>query len=147
MLNWLVYYFIFVAIVAAIVAALLFRLKIKHPIRLLILLFILIVSPVVISFFIAVYFNPLPEIMVPDLIGRDLVEAKELVQMLDLNIKVESRAGESDIVSYQRPEEGRIVKVGRTVYVTLGNKIPQTETAVTTFEGEVEVFQEDDQLY
>lgn len=147
MLNWLIYYFIFVAIIAVVVAILLFRLKIKHPVRLLTLISILIVSPVLISYVIIAYFNPLSEIMVPDLVNKNLKEATELVQMLDLNIEVEFRAGESDIVSYQRPEEGRIVKVGRTVYVTLGKVIPQAETSVTSFEGEIEIFQDNDQLY
>lgn len=138
MINWLVYYFIFVAVVSVIIAIVVIKLQLKSPLRLLALIFILIVSPVILSYIVATYFNPLPETMVPDLIGKSLSEAKEITEILDLDLKVEARAGSSEIISNQRPEEGRVVKVGRTVFVTLGKKIPQAEIPISSFEGESE---------
>ncbi|NQU18224.1 MAG: PASTA domain-containing protein [Candidatus Saganbacteria bacterium] len=138
MLSWLVYYLIFVAVVAVIIALAVMRLHLKSPLRLVILLFVLIISPVVLSFVVATYLQPVSETMVPDLIGKTLSEAQDVAQILDLEIKVEARAGSADFISNQRPEEGRIVKVGRTVFVILGERVPQADTFVSTFEGEVE---------
>jgi beta-lactam-binding protein with PASTA domain len=140
------YYFIFLAVACLLVALLVLRLKIKSPVRLIVLICILIITPVVIGVVISTYFNPLPETMVPNLIGKDLEEAIEIAEILDLEIKVETRAGTSEIITYQRPEEGRIVKVGRTVYVALGSYLPQPETKVATFEGEPEINEESEPM-
>lgn len=141
MLNWLIYYLIFIAVVLVTIAGLILKLKVRSPYRLIILLIILIVLPVVLSYFIAAYFDPLPETTVPSLVGRSFSEGSQIAEALDLKIKTESQTGNSDIISYQRPEEGRVVKVGRTIFVTLGTRlsdIPEATTPISTFEGEIE---------
>ena len=136
MREWLIYYSIFIAAAALIIALAVSKLKVKSPVRLLALILVLIVSPVIISLIVTAYLNPLPEVMVPDLVGRSFSEANAIIENTELNLEIETQAGASYIISNQRPEAGRIVKAGRTIYITLGEKMPQTETPPGSFEAE-----------
>lgn len=138
MREWLIYYLLFIAAVSLIIAAIVLKLKVRSPLRLIILVSILIASPVALSYIVSTYFNPLPETMVPDLVGKSLSEAREITDILNLQLKIDNQVGSSEIVSFQRPEGGRIVKIGRIIYVTIGTSLPQSITETPSFEGEIE---------
>ena len=138
MTSWLGYYFVFVALVSIVIAALIYRMQVRSAGRLTALILILIVSPVLLSYFVSIYFNPLPEIMVPNLTGKSLAEAEEIISTMDLNLQIESQAWATEVITNQRPEGGRIVKAGRTVFLTLGERLPQVETTEEAFDSEIE---------
>lgn len=135
MRELLIYYLLFVVVVALAIAILVSRLKIKRPVRFVFFMLLLIASPVLISYLMLTYFSPLPEAAVPDLIGLTQNEAQVRVESLGLKLQVENTYEEDpDMVTFQRPEAGRMVKVGRPVMVILGrpNVLPLTPTPTLT---------------
>lgn len=147
MREWFIYYLLFIAAVSLIIAAIVLKLNIRSPLRLIILVSILIASPVALSYVISTYFSPLPETMVPDLVGKNLSEAREITNILNLQLKIDNQIGASETISFQRPEGGRIVKVGRTIFVTIGTTLPQLTSKTSTFEGEIERESEEDERF
>ncbi|MBI5699289.1 PASTA domain-containing protein [Candidatus Saganbacteria bacterium] len=131
MRELLIYYLLFVVVVALAVAALVSRLKIKRPLRFIFIMMLLIASPVILSY-LTMNFSSLPEVTVPDLIGLSESEARVRVEAEGLKLQVESAYEEnSDMVTFQRPEPGRTVKMGRPVFVILGKPqvMPLTHSA------------------
>ena len=65
------------------------------------------------------------EVLVPELIGKDMVAAVEAVQGLQLNLKIQGREASSAVpkkyILKQIPEGGRRVKAGRGVFVVLSD--------------------------
>lgn len=120
MRELLIYYLLFVVVVALAVAALVSRLKIKRPLRFIFFMMLLIASPVILSYLV-MNFSSLPEVTVPDLIGLSESEARVRVEATGLKLQVESAYEENpEMVTFQRPEPGRTVKMGRPVFVILG---------------------------
>jgi len=141
MRELLIYYLLFVVVVALAIAILVSRLKIRRPVRFVFFMLLLIASPVLISYLILTYFSPLPEAAVPDLIGLTQNQAQVRVESLGLKLQVENTYEESpDMVTFQRPEAGRMVKVGRPVMVILGrpNVLPLTPVPAPTPEAKEE---------
>jgi serine/threonine-protein kinase len=73
-----------------------------------------------------VYFNVLPEVIVPGVVGMPFPAAEEKLSQLDLHAKkagevYEPKYPEGYVVS-QRPEAGRKVKVGRTINLLLSSR-------------------------
>lgn len=131
MRELLIYYLLFVVVVALAVAALVSRLRIKRPLRFIFIMMLLIASPVILSY-LMMNFSSLPEVTVPDLIGLSESEARVRVEAEGLKLQVESAYEENpDMVTFQRPEPGRTVKMGRPVLVILGKPqvMPLTPTS------------------
>jgi len=116
----LTFYFLFIVILAISIAYLVSKIHIRHPLRIVILALILITSPVILSYIALTYWAPLPETIVPEVIGLSEPEAKIRLEQLGLHIKVENRYQEQGLVTFQRPEAGRTVKEGRLVFVIIG---------------------------
>lgn len=72
------------------------------------------------GFFLHWYLAPLPETMVPDVIGLNENDAVARLERMGLTVKIDSRDSASTIVTSQRPEPGKIVKVGRVVFIVFG---------------------------
>jgi len=117
----LIGYLIFIIIVALAIAYLISWLRIKVPKRVILIILIVIASPVIISYFLLSYFYPLSETMVPNLIGLSENEAVERLEEAGLSVHIEKKYESYDVVTYQRPEGGRLVKEGRMVSIILGN--------------------------
>ncbi len=124
--NLLIAYFIFLVFAALIILVLISKSQIKKPMRFIVFILFLIALPIVIEYFYLMYFSPLPETIVPDVIGLDERKAVARVERLGLTANVESRGEDSELVTGQRPEPGKVVKIGRVVFITLG----KTENAV-----------------
>jgi beta-lactam-binding protein with PASTA domain len=112
-------YLVFVIAVSLIVSLIVLRLKLPSPRLVISLIMLFIVSPLVIGYFYLMYFNSLPETVVPDVSGLPFEAAKTKLEQQDLRAReggevYESKLPEGAVVS-QRPEAGRHVKAGRVV--------------------------------
>lgn len=103
------------------------------------------------------YFAPLPETTVPDVVGLNESEAVQRLERMSLSAKVDSRNSQSTIVTGQRPEAGKTVKVGRIIMIDIGksgveNSIPSlvvvnpslTSESKPSSEVKIEVIKEGD---
>ncbi|MBI5700855.1 PASTA domain-containing protein [Candidatus Saganbacteria bacterium] len=77
------------------------------------------------------YFAPLPETTIPDVVGLSENEAVLRLERMGLKANIDSRNSQSNIVTGQRPEPGKTVKIGRFVSIDIGksgveNPIPPT---------------------
>ncbi|MGB9613479.1 MAG: PASTA domain-containing protein [Candidatus Margulisiibacteriota bacterium] len=87
----------------------------RYIVGLLIILFLILGA----GYYYLVYFNPLPEIVVPDVGGMPFKMATEKLEEFGLRVHEAGRVFDAkypvDYVVSQRPEPGRKVKVGRIV--------------------------------
>lgn len=119
LINYLAIYLVFIILVSAIFAFLLLRvpaLRIRAIVSAMIFLFLV---PGLGVYFYVTYFNPIPEIVVPDVRGRLLSDAQE--ELDSLNLKAlhsgsifDPQIAEGGVVS-QQPEQGIRVKRGRVI--------------------------------
>jgi len=116
----LVGYLLFIMVVALAVAYLVSRLRVRFPARFLVLILIIIASPVIISYLLLSYFYPLPETVVPNILGLPGKDAAQKLEEVGLSVHVEKQYEGQDIVTFQRPEAGRSVKEGRAITIILG---------------------------
>jgi len=132
-MRWmLIFYLAFLIAVAALVGSLIFKLQVKRPLRLITIILLLVASPMIFSYLMVAYYQPLPETTVPDLTGLTETDARDTLKQYNLNIKVEQKY-ESELITLQHPEAGRTFKQGRTILVTLGKpKIEKVKTEVLT---------------
>jgi len=148
----MIFYFIFIIVISLILLFLISKSKVKRPMRFIIFIVILITLPVIIQFFFLVYVSPLPETVVPDVVGLEQNEATLRIEKLGLSPRVEARGSQSSIVTGQRPEPGKVVKIGRPVFMNVGmpgneNATPQSvvitpnmsQESVSTPEVQIEV--------
>jgi len=133
----LIIYLVFMVLVTLGISALLLKMRVRYPLRLILIILLLIASPVIFSYIILTYFAPLPEAVVPDLMGLTEQEAADSLNKLGLSYKVESRYENENAVTFQRPEAGRLVKRGRTVSLVIGK--PVTISPVPTVTPEVTI--------
>lgn len=129
MKSLMIGYLIFIIVIALVIAGLISWLRIKLQKRAIFLILIIIASPVIIGYLILSYFAPIPETVVPDLVGTTEIQAKSRLESAGLSTYVEKRYEGFDIVSFQRPEAGRVVKEGRTVTIIVGS--PKTVNYLT----------------
>ena len=122
MYNALLVYFSSLILLAIILLFFAPKLHIKKPMRFLSIILFLIILPAVIGYIFLTYIAPLPETVVPDVIGLNENEAIIRIERLGLDAKIALRENSSDIVTGQRPEAGKIVKIGRVVFVDLGKQ-------------------------
>ena len=117
----LIGYLVFIIIVALAIVYLTSRLTIRFPGRFLFIILLIIASPVIISYVLLSYFYPLPEAKVPDVVGFSERDALQKLEALGLIVHIEKKYEGMDIVTFQRPEPGRMVKEGRIVTIIIGN--------------------------
>ena len=118
MTGYLTYYLFFV-IVASIVLSLVILTSKRFPLLWLGILLTMLALPLVIGYVYATYFTTIPEVDVPDLTGLELEEAVAKLESIRLKGKYagsvfDMKFSEGKVVSHS-PEEGRTVKIGRTV--------------------------------
>ena len=81
-----------------------------------------------------------PEVTVPDVIGKDRFEAEEILGSAGLNFRVRSTRPSNqtnpDVVLFQLPRAGEVVKVGQTVAMDISRvaKLGETPETVTPVE-------------
>ncbi|NQT29714.1 MAG: PASTA domain-containing protein [Candidatus Saganbacteria bacterium] len=119
LIEILTFYLIFVIAVSIMVALVISRLKLANPKRLIAAIAAIILLPIPILYFYLTYFTAIPEVVVPDLSGVPFEQAKVELEDLDLVARhggsmFDMKYAQGCVVS-QRPEKGRIVKVGRVV--------------------------------
>ncbi|MBN3033207.1 MAG: PASTA domain-containing protein [Candidatus Saganbacteria bacterium] len=127
-LSW---YLVLVIVASLVVSLLTARLGLPAP-RLIVTLFvILILSPLVVGYLYVVYFDSLPEVIVPAVTGVTLEVARERLAAVDLQGREAGQVYEpkypEGIIISQRPEAGRNVKVGRVVNLMINSgesKVP-----------------------
>ena len=119
MSGYLVLYLIFVAVVSLVIGLLVVKLHLPAPRILVPAIIIFILSPVLAGYIYLVYFDALPETVVPDVVGLSKEGAKVKLEAVELKVR---DGGEVYQLNYrpgtvvtQRPEAGRRVKVGRAV--------------------------------
>jgi serine/threonine-protein kinase len=119
---------LFVIAVSLVVSLIVLRLRLPSPRLIVTLIMLFIVSPLIGGYFYLMYFDSIPETVVPDVTGFSLETARQQIEALGLKAReagrlYEARAPEGTIIS-QRPEGGRRVKVGRVInlMVSAGKK-------------------------
>jgi serine/threonine-protein kinase len=119
MTSYLTFYLLFVIAVSLAVSLIVLRLKLPSPRLIVTLIMLFVVSPLIIGYFYLMYFDSLPEMAAPDVIGLPFAAAKAQLEAVGLKAReagqvYESKQQEGTVVS-QRPEPGRMVKIGRMV--------------------------------
>lgn len=76
-----------------------------------------------------------PETTVPDVIGKDRFEAEKILEEADLKFRIRaqrpSNQTKSDIVLFQLPRPGEVVKAGQTVAIDISRTAKEGETPET----------------
>ena len=135
MYNMLLGYVIFIFVVAFLLVLTVPKLKIKNPLRFISIIMFLVLAPIVISYFYFTSFAPIPETMVPDVVGLSEIEAIGRIEKMGLDFNVERKDDSSNVVTYQRPEPGKVVKAGRVVSIVIGKsgtEMPIPSSVVVT---------------
>lgn len=102
--------------------------KIKRPLRFLLIIFLVAVIPLIVIYYFSTKISALPETKVPKLMGLSVKQAEPVAKAFDLKTKVVQKVYEKDIpedqIISQRPEAGRMVKIGRTIdlIVSIGKR-------------------------
>lgn len=120
-IDFITYYLVYLIVVSLIGALVVWRFGLPRPSVLLPALAGILFFPALIVYFYSTYFTSIPEVMVPELKGKSLEEAFEQLKQLSLNGRhsgmVYDMKYEEGMIVSQRPESGRTVKTGRTVYL------------------------------
>jgi serine/threonine-protein kinase len=116
--GYLTYYLFFVIAVSVLLSLIILISK-KFSLRWLIVLGGILTLPLIVGYIYATYFTTIPEVDVPDLTGLELEEAIVKLESIKLKGKYagsvfDMKFAEGKVVSHL-PEQGRTVKVGRTV--------------------------------
>lgn len=124
-INYLSFYLILVIVVSLLVSLLVLRLKLPLPQLFISLIMLFILSPLLLGYVYTVYFNALPETMVPDVTGLTLEAAKVKLEAGQLRARVAGTVFEmkktEGLVASQRPEAGRTAKAGRVVNLMISS--------------------------
>ncbi len=87
-----------------------------------------------------------PEVKVPDVIGKGRFEAERVLGDAGLNFRIRatrpSREVEADVVLFQLPRAGEMVKAGQTVAMDISRAAKEGETAEATPDKSPEVSQD-----
>ncbi len=87
---------------------------------------IFILSPIIIGGLFLSYFNSVPEVTVPDVMGTPYEEALVKLEDTGLKVRVAGNVYDSEIsegsIAYQKPEGGKSVKRGRVINVKICSK-------------------------
>jgi beta-lactam-binding protein with PASTA domain len=75
-----------------------------------------------------------PEVMVPDVIGKDRFEAERVLGKAGLNFRVRATRpsqSKADTVLFQLPRGGEVVKAGQTVAMDISRSVKEGESSLT----------------
>ncbi|PWT88081.1 MAG: hypothetical protein C5B55_13690 [Blastocatellia bacterium] len=76
-----------------------------------------------------------PEVTVPDVVGKDRFEAEKILAASDLNFRIRSTRPSTqanpDVVLFQLPRAGEVVKAGQTVAMDISRVAKEGETPET----------------
>lgn len=76
-----------------------------------------------------------PEVKVPDIVGKNRYDAEKILEEADLKFRVRasrpSNQAQPDIVLFQLPRPGEVVKVGQTVAIDISRPAKEGETPET----------------
>jgi serine/threonine-protein kinase len=119
LISYISFYLIFVIAASILVSLLVLRLNIPKPRMVILAVIAIILSPLILGYLYIAYFTSIPETIVPDLKGLPLEKAFEKLEILELKGRFagtvfDMKYPEGSVVN-QRPEGGRMVKVGRVV--------------------------------
>ncbi|MFA6169984.1 MAG: PASTA domain-containing protein [Candidatus Margulisiibacteriota bacterium] len=118
MTGYLALYLVFAAVVSLVIGLLVVKLRLPAPRLVIPAIIIFILSPVLAGYIYLVYFDALPEVAVPDVVGLSKPDAAARLKEAELKVldggEVYQNFPAGTVVS-QRPEAGRRVKVGRAV--------------------------------
>jgi serine/threonine-protein kinase len=118
-------YLVFVIIVSLVVGWLVLKLKLPSPRLVIALVLLFILSPLIIGYFYLIYFNSLPETLVPAVTGLPLEAAREKLESANLKARLAGSVyafkDPQGTVVAQRPEGNRRVKVGRVVNLIISS--------------------------
>ncbi len=119
LITYLSLYLVFIMAVSIVVSLLVLKLKLPAPHIFIPSIIIIILLPAILGYFYVTYFTSIPEVVVPDVRGAQLEHALAELESLNLAGKhlgnvFDAQHPEGYVVS-QRPEAGRMVKVGRRV--------------------------------
>src|SRR6266550_3964059 len=73
-----------------------------------------------------------PEVMVPDVVGKDRFEAEKVLGNAGLNFRVRATRpsqGKTDTVLFQLPHGGEVVKAGQTVAMDISRPVKEGESS------------------
>jgi beta-lactam-binding protein with PASTA domain len=121
LIEYLSFYLIFVVIFSILVSLIVLKLNFPAPRVVIPVIIAIILLPAVVGYLYVTYFTSIPEVVVPDLTGKFLEKALGELASLDLKGRhagslFDMKYPEGSVVS-QRPEAGRMVKVGRVVTI------------------------------
>lgn len=121
--NYLAFYLVGLIILSLFFGLLILRLRRPALPRLLFFFGFAVVIPLLIGYLYLAYFDTLPEVVVPQVVGKQQQLAWEELELHDLKPRVASQVHdqllpEGEVIS-QRPEAGRIVKGGRVVNLVI----------------------------
>jgi beta-lactam-binding protein with PASTA domain len=121
LIESLTYYLVFVIIASLAAGLLVWRIKLPASRIIIPLIFAVILLPAPAVYVYATYFSSIPEVVVPNLAGQPLEQAFKVIEELGLSSRhagqvFDTNYAEGQVVS-QRPEAGRKVKLGRTVFL------------------------------
>ena len=122
MLNvFLKAYFVLVLIFSVLALFIVFKSKKRSQVKFILVFLGLIILPAIGGYFYTTYFAYLPEVSVPDLRGKTIVEAENI--LTQINLKAVNAGSVFDdqmpvgLVVSQRPEINRKVKIGRVISI------------------------------
>jgi eukaryotic-like serine/threonine-protein kinase len=131
LMSYLSLYLIFLIAASVVIGFLVFRLRLPSPNLVITFIIVFILSPALGGYFYISYFNSLPETIVPDVTGLTVDQAREKLTEVEVKARTagtvfDLKFPEGRVVS-QRPEPGRVVKVGRVVNLIVSSgakKVP-----------------------
>jgi len=129
--SYLSLYLIFLIAASIVVGFLVFRLRLPSPNLVIAFIIVFILSPALGGYFYIAYFNSLPETIVPNVIGLNIDQAQDKLAAAEIKARMagtvyDLKFPEGRVVS-QRPEPGRVVKVGRVANLIISSgakKVP-----------------------
>jgi serine/threonine-protein kinase len=146
--EFLSLYLFFLIAVSILISFIIIKFRFPAPRIFIPTIIAIIVLPVLIGYLYISYFSSIPEVVVPDLRGKPIESALSELRSLQLRGKYagsvfDKRYPEGYVVS-QRPEQGRLVKAGRTIKLLassgkrkvlvpnlLGRTVVQAETVLS----------------
>jgi beta-lactam-binding protein with PASTA domain len=75
-----------------------------------------------------------PEVMVPDVMGKDRFEAERVLGKAGLNFRVRATRpslGKADTVLFQLPRGGEVVKAGQTIAMDISRPVKEGESSIS----------------
>ncbi|MCX5750121.1 MAG: PASTA domain-containing protein [Candidatus Saganbacteria bacterium] len=125
MVQWFIFYLLFLVVFLIAAAIIVIRIKISHPFRIVFLLTAAIAIPVLVQLIFYSFTPELPTVTVPNLVGMSPAEAEKILTLKHLSLKIKEviPPGDTspDVILDQLPEAGNDVKTGKVVSVSVSS--------------------------